>query len=342
MNKLKVFDTLNRPLRDLRISVMDQCNLRCTYCMPKEVFGPDYVFLPSERLLTFPEIIRLIKIFTSSGVEKIRLTGGEPLLRKGLPDLIEQIGTMEGVKDLSLTTNGILLGTYAKRLKEAGLKRVNVSLDSLNQQTYGQMNGRNFPVDRVLKSIEQAAAVGLLIKINMVVQKGVNDQDVVQVAQYCFEKGYTLRFIEFMDVGNTNGWNLEQVVTSSEILSRLQNSMGKELEPVDPNYIGEVAKRYRYKGTDKEIGFISSISESFCSTCNRARISADGKLFTCLFASEGKDLVSHIRNPQMTDEKLSELLHDLWAHRKDRYSDERLEHGRKKENKKIEMSYIGG
>ena len=339
---MKSFDTLNRPLRDLRISVMDQCNLRCTYCMPKEVFGPNYAFLPTENLLTFPEIIRLVKAFTTIGVEKIRLTGGEPLLRKGLPDLIQQIVAMDVVKDLSLTTNGILLGTYAKTLKEAGLKRVNVSLDSLNQQTYGQMNGRNFPVNRVLKSIEQAAAVGLHIKINMVVQKGVNDQDILPLAQYCFEKGYTLRFIEFMDVGNTNGWNLEQVVASRDILETLQKGMGHVLQPVDPNYIGEVAKRYQYKGTKKEIGFISSISESFCSTCNRARISADGKLFTCLFATEGKDLVSLIRDPKMTDEQLYDLLNDLWAKRKDRYSDERQVVGSKRDNKKIEMSYIGG
>jgi len=337
---MTITDTLNRPLRDLRISVMDQCNLRCTYCMPKEVFGADYPFLPPDQLLTFDEIERLVQIFSSIGVKKIRITGGEPLLRKDLPLLIQRINEIHGIEDVALTTNGILLGHYAKQLKEAGLKRINVSLDSLNVANYGRMNGRNFPVSRVLQSIEKAAAEGLQIKINMVVQRGVNDQDIVPLAKYCFEKGYTLRFIEFMDVGNTNGWNMEKVVPSKEILNKLQQV--KPLEPVDPDYIGEVAKRYKYKNSDTEIGFISSITESFCSTCNRARISADGKLFTCLFATQGTDLVNMVRNEELSTEDLTQFISDLWAKRKDRYSDQRVELSKQPSKKKIEMSYIGG
>ena len=337
---MTIKDTFNRPLRDLRISVMDQCNLRCTYCMPKEVFGADYAFLPPEKLLTFDEIEFLVRIFSTLGVKKIRITGGEPLLRKDLPHLIGRINTIQGIDDIALTTNGILLGTYAQQLKDAGLNRINVSLDSLNPENYGKMNGRNFPVARVLQSIEQAASVGLHIKINMVVQRGVNDEDIVPLAKYCFEKGYTLRFIEFMDVGNTNGWNMEKVVPSSEILETLQDVM--PLEPVDPDYIGEVAKRYRYKGTAKEVGFISSITESFCSTCNRARISADGKLFTCLFATNGTDLVDLIRSDGLSKDAMTHFLTNLWDNRRDRYSDQRMEISKQPSKKKIEMSYIGG
>lgn len=337
---MTINDTFNRPLRDLRISVMDQCNLRCTYCMPKEVFGADYAFLPPEKLLTFDEVARLVQIFSSLGVKKIRITGGEPLLRKNLPQLVRRIINIEGIEDIAMTTNGILLGTYAKQLKEAGLNRINVSLDSLEPLIYGKMNGRNFPVARVLDSIDKAASTGLHIKINMVVQRGVNNGDIVPLAKYCFEKGYTLRFIEFMDVGNTNGWNMEKVVPSKEILDLLQEVM--PLEPVDPDYIGEVAKRYRYIGTNKEIGFISSITESFCSTCNRARISADGKLFTCLFATQGNDLVSLIRSRKLTDEELTQFISNVWNNRDDHYSDQRANLSKEPSKKKIEMSYIGG
>ncbi len=337
---MQIQDTFNRPLRDLRISVMDQCNLRCTYCMPKEVFGADYAFLPPEKLLTFDEIEYLVGIFSSLGVKKIRITGGEPLLRKELPRLIARVMKIQGIEDVALTTNGILLGSYAQQLKDAGLKRINVSLDSLNAHNYGKMNGRNFPVNRVLHSIEKAAAIGLRIKINMVVQRGVNDDDIVPLAKYCFEKGYTLRFIEFMDVGNTNGWNMEKVVPSSEILKKLQEIL--PLEPVDPDYVGEVAKRYRYQGTNKEIGFISSITESFCSTCNRARISADGQLFTCLFASQGTDLVSLLRTESLSEEAVTHFLTELWNKRGDRYSDQRSQLSKLPTKKKIEMSYIGG
>lgn len=337
---MKIVDTLNRPLRDLRISVIDQCNLRCTYCMPAEIFGSDFAFLPASKLLTFEEIERLVKSFTALGVEKIRLTGGEPLLRKNVPQLIENLLKIEGVQDLSLTTNGILLGSYAKRLKDAGLQRINVSLDSLDSATYGKMNGRKFPVDRVLQSIEKAASEGIHIKINMVVQKGVNDQDVVSMAKYCFEKGYTLRFIEYMDVGNTNGWKLDQVYSSREILAKIQEEM--PLEPIDPNYMGEVAKRYRYIGTDREIGFISSVTEAFCSTCNRARISADGKLYTCLFASKGVSLIEKLRHEKLSDQALQTFLSNIWHNRDDRYSELRTELDEEQKQRKIEMSYIGG
>ncbi|KGR78603.1 GTP 3',8-cyclase MoaA [Ureibacillus sinduriensis] len=335
-----VKDTLCRPLRDLRISVMDQCNLRCTYCMPKEIFGGDYPFLPPEKLLNFQEIKRLVGIFSSIGVKKIRITGGEPLLRKDLPRLIAAINKMEGIDDVALTTNGILLGQYAEQLKSAGLKRINVSLDSLDPTNYGKMNGRNFPVARVLKSIERASTIGLQVKINMVVQKGVNDGDIIPLAKYCFEKGYTLRFIEFMDVGNTNGWDMAKVVPSKDILNMLQQT--NILEPVDPDYIGEVAKRYRYQNSDIEIGFISSITESFCSSCNRARISADGKLFTCLFATEGTDLLHLVRSDKVSENQLAHFITDLWNRRNDHYSEQRSELSNRPSENKIEMSYIGG
>ena len=337
---MKIVDVLDRPLRDVRISVIDQCNLRCTYCMPAEVFGADYAFLPDSELLSFDEITRLAAIFASVGVEKIRITGGEPLMRKDLSILIEKILKIEGIQDLSLTTNGILLGKQAKILKQAGLQRVNVSLDSLTNATYGKMNGRGFPVERVLQSIEEAAAAGLQIKINMVVQQGVNEHEVVPMALYCFHKGYTLRFIEYMDVGNTNGWQLNQVYPSQKIRDEINAKM--QLEAIEPNYKGEVAKRYRYSGTTKEIGFISSVSEAFCSTCNRARISADGKLFTCLFASKGQDLRSMLRAETSNDTSIKSFIIKSWNKRDDRYSEQRMELKGQSSIEKIEMSYIGG
>ncbi|BDH61536.1 cyclic pyranopterin monophosphate synthase [Lysinibacillus sp. PLM2] len=337
---MKIVDKLNRSLRDLRISVMDRCNLRCTYCMPKEIFGTDYAFLPTDKLLTFEEIERIVSIFTSLGVEKIRLTGGEPLLRKEIPSLIQRILNISGVKDLSLTTNGIHLGMLAKELKESGLKRINISLDSLNPIIYGKMNGKNFPVSRVLHSIEEAASVGLKIKINMVIQNGINDLEIIPMAKYCFEKGYTLRFIEFMDVGNTNGWKFDQVYPNKKILETLNQMM--PLEPIEPDYRGEVAERYRYKGTNQEVGFISSVTHAFCSDCNRARISADGKLFTCLFASNGFDIQSLLRNENLEDEDIKSELYNIWNNRTDRYSEIRNEVSKLSNKKKIEMSYIGG
>lgn len=334
----KISDRLNRPLRDIRISVTDKCNFRCSYCMPSEIFGPDYPFLPQKELLTFEEITLLVQYFQPLGVEKVRITGGEPLLRKDLEILINKLSQIKGIKDIALTTNGSLLAKQAKKLKQAGLHRVTISVDSLDPDRFKQINGRDFPLEKVLKGIEVAAAEGLGIKINMVVKKGVNDQDILPMAKYFYEKGHILRFIEFMDVGNSNEWKLDEVFPSKEIVNLI--SQFKELEPVDSNYFGEVASRYRYKGTDKEIGLISSVSQAFCSTCTRARLSASGLLYTCLFSSKGYDLKGPLREGNSM-EQMQELIKDIWERRDDRYSEERLSLGSNKK-KKIEMSHIGG
>ncbi|MBN2909715.1 GTP 3',8-cyclase MoaA [Polycladomyces sp. WAk] len=332
-------DTLGRPLRDLRISVTDRCNFRCRYCMPEEVFGPDYKFLPREVLLRFEEITRLVRIFARLGVEKIRITGGEPLLRNGLPDLIRMLSGVEGIRDIALTTNGSLLAKQARALKEAGLKRVNVSLDALDDKIFAEINGGRSDVRSVLEGIEAASRAGLRVKVNMVVQKGVNDGQIIPMARYFRGTGHILRFIEFMDVGNSNGWNLDQVVSKREIIERIHREM--PLEPAEPNYYGEVASRYRYRGTEEEIGVISSVTESFCSTCTRARLSADGRLYTCLFASEGYDLRGPLRAGE-SDDELEARIREVWNQRRDRYSDERLKNTRIRDRKKVEMSYIGG
>lgn len=335
----KPVDTLGRPLHDLRISVTDKCNFRCQYCMPAEIFGPDYPFLPKEQLLSFEEITRLARLFVSLGVNKLRITGGEPLLRKDLPQLIHKLGEIDGVQDIAMTTNGSLLKKYAKDLRDAGLERVSVSLDSLDDERFSKMNGVGMKVKTVLEGMEAAEKAGLGIKVNMVVQKGVNDQDILPMARYFKGTERILRFIEFMDVGNTNGWKLEQVVPSAEIVKLIHSDM--PLEPVDPNYYGEVAKRYRYQGTNEEIGFISSVTQAFCSTCTRSRLSAEGKLYTCLFASEGYDLREPLRH-EASDEQLLEMISDIWEKREDRYSEERLQHTKGLTKKKIEMSHIGG
>ncbi|WP_419878782.1 GTP 3',8-cyclase MoaA [Brevibacillus centrosporus] len=336
----QILDTRNRPLRDLRISVTDKCNFRCQYCMPAEIFGPDFEFLPQHKLLSFEEITRLTRIFTSVGVGKIRITGGEPLMRKELPKLIEMIRQVEGVQDIAMTTNGSLLARHAKALKEAGLDRVTVSLDSLDDERFGRMNGRGYHVSDVLKGIEAAAEAGLSIKLNMVVQRGVNDEDILPMARFFREQKHTLRFIEFMDVGNSNGWKLDQVVPSSEIVQRIHEEM--PLTPIDPNYFGEVASRYRYVGTDQEIGLISSVTQAFCSTCTRARLSAEGKLYSCLFASVGDDLRAPLREGK-SDEEIREQIRTIWGKRDDRYSEVRLNDtpGLNKPDK-VEMSHIGG
>ncbi|EJR39727.1 MULTISPECIES: GTP 3',8-cyclase MoaA [Bacillus cereus group] len=334
----KVKDFFGRPLQDLRISVIDRCNLRCTYCMPAEVFGPDYAFLKDEFLLTFDEIERLAKVFVSIGVRKIRLTGGEPLLRKDLTKLIERLVKIDGLVDIGLTTNAIHLTKQAKALKEAGLHRVNVSLDAIDDNVFRAINGRNMNTKPVLKGIMAAKEAGLEVKVNMVVKKGMNDHQVLPVATYFKEQGITLRFIEFMDVGSTNGWNFDQVITKRELIDMIHGVY--PIESAEAHYFGEVAKRYRYVGTNVEVGFITSVSESFCSSCTRARISADGKFYTCLFATEGMDLRKLLRE-NLSDNELLKAIQYVWENRKDRYSDERTEESAKN-RPKIEMSYIGG
>lgn len=331
-------DRLNRPLRDLRISVTDKCNFRCRYCMPEEIFGPDYPFLSQEKLLTFEEMTRLVRIFTTLGVKKVRITGGEPLLRRELPTLIKMIRQL-GVDDIAMTTNGSLLPQFARSLKEAGLNRVTVSLDSLDDDRFGYLNGRGVKVSQILAGIEAAEEAGLKIKINMVVQKGVNDSDILSMARYFKKRGHILRFIEYMDVGNANGWRLEHVVPSKTIVQLINQHM--PIEPVEPNYYGEVATRYRYVDDGVEIGFISSVTEAFCSTCTRARLSAEGKLYTCLFASKGSDLRSPLRQGE-SDEQLKERIISIWQNRHDRYSEERLKNTNKQSLKKVEMYHIGG
>ncbi|WP_028987145.1 GTP 3',8-cyclase MoaA [Thermicanus aegyptius] len=338
MEKLR--DRYQRPLRDLRISVTDKCNFRCEYCMPKEIFGPDYPFLPKEKLLTFDEMERLIRLFVRLGVEKVRITGGEPLMRPHLDQWVERIGKIEGIQDIAITTNGFLLKKQAKSLYRAGLRRITVSLDSLDDEVFGRMNGQGIPVRTVLEGIDAAKEAGLSVKINMVVKKGVNDQDILPMARFFKERGDTLRFIEYMDVGNSNGWKLDHVLPSRFILERINEEM--PLEPVNPHYFGEVAKRYRYVGTDTEIGFITSVTQAFCSTCTRARLSADGKLFTCLFATEGRELRPLLREGA-TDEEILQVIQEVWRVREDRYSELRLLNTKGlKKRRKIEMSYIGG
>jgi len=330
-------DTLGRPLHDLRISVTDRCNFRCVYCMPKEVFGKDFQFLPRAEILTFEEIERLARIFVALGVQKIRLTGGEPLVRRNLEVLVEKLAKI-GELDLTLTTNGSLLSQKARPLAEAGLRRVTVSLDSLDDATFKRMNDADFPVAKVLAGIEAAHAAGLApIKINMVTKRGVNETSIVPMARYFKGTGMTLRFIEFMDVGSTNGWRLDDVVPAREIIAMIDREM--PLEPVQSGYRGEVAARYRYKDGGGEIGVISSVTQPFCADCTRARLSADGALYTCLFATQGHDLRALLRNGA-SDEEISSAIAAVWTERTDRYSDLRSEQTAGLH--KIEMSFIGG
>jgi cyclic pyranopterin phosphate synthase len=342
-----VTDRHDRPLHDLRISVTDRCNFRCVYCMPKEVFGRDFAFMERDELLTFEEITRLARISVAHGVEKIRLTGGEPLLRKGLEDLVAQLAALRtpdgrGV-DIALTTNGSALAVKAQALKDAGLKRVTVSLDSLDDATFRTMNDVDFPVAKVLHGLDAAHAVGLgPIKINMVLKRGQNDQDIVAMARHFKGSPFILRFIEFMDVGSSNGWEMAAVVPSAEVVSRIQAEL--PLEEVAPNYSGETSRRWRYRDGEGEIGVISSVTQSFCHSCSRARVSTDGKLFTCLFASEGHDLRALMRGG-CTDEQLSTVMAHIWRERTDRYSELRGANTgelRASGKKRIEMSYIGG
>jgi len=330
-------DQLGRRMHDLRISVTDRCNFRCTYCMPRDVFGPDYPFLAREQLLSFEEITRLAHVFRSHGVEKVRLTGGEPLLRKNVEHLIEMLADIPGL-DLTLTTNGSLLARKARALKAAGLRRVTVSLDSLDENVFRSMNDADFPVAEVLNGIDAAGAAGLApVKINMVVKRGANEQSIVPMARYFKGTGHIVRFIEFMDVGATNGWRMDDVVPSAEVIRMIDATM--PLDPVEPNYGGEVAERWRYRDGTGEIGVISSVTQAFCRTCTRARLSTEGMLYTCLFASSGYDLRALLRG-RASDEEISSAIARIWQARADRYSEIRTAGTAKA--RKIEMSYIGG
>jgi cyclic pyranopterin phosphate synthase len=334
---VRVADTLGRPLRDLRISVTDRCNFRCTYCMPKDVFGPDYKFLPRSEVLTFEEITRLARIFKEHGIEKIRLTGGEPLLRRDLERLVAMLARLDGL-DLTLTTNGSALVRKAQSLADAGLRRLTVSLDSLDDAVFRAMNDVDFPVAAVLEGIDAAAGAGLApIKINMVVQRGVNDHTIVDMARRFKGTGHVVRFIEFMDVGSSNGWRMNVVVPSAEVIRLIDAAL--PLEPVEPNYYGEVAERWRYRDGTGEIGVISSVTQAFCRSCTRARLSTDGGLYTCLFATSGYDLRALLRGGA-SDAEIHSAIGRIWRVRADRYSEIRTAETAKL--RKVEMSYIGG
>ena len=340
-------DTLQRPLRDLRISVTDRCNFRCVYCMPKEIFGRDFVFMPHDQLLTFEEITTLARIAMDHGVRKIRLTGGEPLLRRGIEDLVAMLAALRTPggepPDLAMTTNGSVLAQKAEALKAAGLDRVTVSLDSLDEAVFQSMNDVEYPVAKVLHAIDAAQAAGLgPVKVNMVVKRGLNDDSIVDMARHFRGTGFILRFIEYMDVGTSNGWKMDQVVPSAEVVERIGSVF--PLEPLEANYPGETAQRWRYADGAGEIGAISSVTRAFCGGCTRARLSADGKLFTCLFATRGTDLRALLR-AGATDEDLANALAALWGARTDRYSELRSARTpgvAKPGMKKIEMNYIGG
>ncbi|HEX4327452.1 MAG TPA: GTP 3',8-cyclase MoaA [Burkholderiales bacterium] len=335
-------DTRGRHLHDLRISVTDRCNFRCTYCMPKTVFDKSYQFLPHAEVLSFEEITRLAHLFVAHGTEKIRLTGGEPLLRKNIEALIEMLSALRtpagNAVDLTLTTNASLLPKKARALRAAGLKRLTVSLDSLDDAVFRAMNDVDFPVARVLEGIAAAEDAGFgPVKVNMVVKRGLNDDGIVDMARHFKGSGHIVRFIEFMDVGSSNGWRMRDVVPSEEVIERISRVM--PLEPIDPNYNGEVAERWRYLDGSGEIGVISSVTQAFCSTCTRARLSVEGKLYTCLFAHAGHDLraLMHLGH---TDEEIAAAVGLIWQRRDDRYSEIRT--AATAREKKIEMSYIGG
>jgi cyclic pyranopterin phosphate synthase len=338
-------DRLHRPLHDLRISVTDRCNLRCIYCMPREVFGEDHVFLPRTELLTFEEIERLARIFIRLGVKKIRLTGGEPLLRLGIEQLVEKLARLQTVTaepvEVALTTNGALLARKAQSLKDAGLSRVTVSLDGLSDATFQRMSGSQLAVATVLNGIAAAQTAGLgPIKVNMVIKRGVNEHEIVPMAEHFRHSAIVLRFIEFMDFGTSNGWRMDDVVPAREILDRIAGQF--PIEPLDPNYNGEVAQRWRYADGAGEVGVIAAVTHAFCHECSRARLSTDGKLYTCLFASEGTDLRTPLHQ-QAGDHVLSNLIVDGWSNRTNQYSQQRHTATRAAiHSKKVEMSYIGG
>ncbi|HYS55855.1 MAG TPA: GTP 3',8-cyclase MoaA [Thermoanaerobaculia bacterium] len=332
-------DSLGRPLRDLRISVTDRCNFRCTYCMPREIYGRDFEFLPREELMTFEEIARLGQLFAQLGVEKVRLTGGEPLLRRDIESLIEMLSHVKGIRDLTMTSNGSLLTREkARALKDAGLSRISISLDSLDDDVFRAMNDVNFPVGKVLDAIDAANEAQLWpIKVDMVVKRGINENSILDMASHFRGTGHIVRFIEYMDVGTTNGWRMEEVVPSREVVERIAAQW--PIEAVNPNYFGEVAERYRYRDGAGEFGIISSVTQPFCGSCTRARLTADGKLYLCLFATEGHDLLQLLRR-RATDEEMVDEIRAIWRVRDDRYSE--IRSSETTGLHKVEMSRIGG
>ena len=340
--ELPLADTLARPLRDLRISVTDRCQFRCTYCMPREVFGRDFVFMPRAQLLTFEELTRLARIFAGLGVRKLRLTGGEPLLRRDLDKLVAMLAGIDGIQDIALTTNGALLAGKARELAAAGLRRVTVSLDSLDDAVFMALNDAGFPVGQVLEAIAAADEAGLApVKVNMVVRRGVNEQSILPMAAHFRHSGHVLRFIEYMDVGATNGWRLDEVVPAAQIIAEVERQW--PVEPVEAGYPGEVARRYRYRDGAGEIGVIASVTQPFCRGCTRARLAADGQLYTCLFAADGHDLRGPLRGG-VSDQALREQISSIWTRRTDRYSERRTRQTRRAHQvqQKVEMSHIGG
>ena len=337
----QITDKLGRPIRDLRLSVTDRCNFRCDYCMPKEIFGDDFVFLPKDELLSFDEMVRIAHVYTKLGVKKIRITGGEPLLRRDLDKLIYKLNQIDGIEDIGLTTNGLLLKKHGQKLYDAGLRRINVSLDAIEDEVFQDINNRNIKASTILQQIDYAVSIGFQVKVNVVVQKGVNDNQILPMIQYFKDKEIEIRFIEFMDVGNDNGWDFSKVVTKDEMLEMIEKDF--DIEAVSPKYYGEVAKYYKHKGTEAQFGLITSVSQSFCSTCTRARLSSDGKFYGCLFSTvDGFDVKEYLRNGA-TDTELFEQFKLLWNIRDDRYSDERTAQTvENRKRKKINMNYIGG
>ena len=331
-------DKLSRPLRDLRVSVTDRCNFRCPYCMPAEMYGERYEFLPRNDLLTFEEITRIVKLSTQLGVKKVRLTGGEPLVRQDVVELVSMIANLDGIEDFAMTTNAYLLSGMAESLKKAGLQRITVSLDSIDDEVFKKMNGRGFGTAKVIDGIAAAKEAGLdPIKINAVVQKGINDNTLVELASWCRDNGYTPRFIEYMDVGTLNDWKLDEVLPASEIVKIIEGEFS--VTPIESSYRGEVAKRYRYKDGKGEFGVISSVTQPFCGDCTRLRLSPEGQIVTCLFADGGTDLRGPMRS-NIPDEELLNIMSGTWSNREDRYSEIRT--SMTSPRKKVEMYHIGG
>ena len=333
-------DHLGRPLKDLRISVMDRCNFRCIYCMPEEKFHSGFNFLKSSERLSFDEILRVTKLFTDLGVSKIRITGGEPLLRVNLTELIGDLSTLKKIEDIALTTNGVLLKKYSEELKACGLNRITVSLDSIDPEQFRKMSGGRGNLETVLEGIDAALSVGFKkLKINAVIKRGTNDDQVIEMIDYFKDQSVIIRFIEYMDVGNLNQWKLNETVGSDEIIKKLSEKW--QLDPLDQNYEGETAQRYQIDGSETEIGLISSVTKPFCGSCTRARLSSDGKLYNCLFASEGKDIRSWVRDGK-SDEYIKNELASIWKERRDRYSELRYSDEIDNTDEKVEMYYIGG